>query len=217
MIITIDGPAGTGKSTVAKLLAEKLGFVYLDTGAMYRAVTLYFLDNNINFDDEELIKSKMDEINITFNKTCTLLNNVDVSKEIRSDRVNKNVSPVSALKAVRDKLTSLQRKCAVNTSLVCEGRDMGSVVFPNAEHKFFLSASVDVRAKRRYDEELQKGMQPDFDEIKKSIQNRDNIDSNRDIAPLKKAEDAIEIDTSFLGIQDVLELLADYVEGKDVI
>lgn len=94
---------------------------------------------------------------------------------------------------------------------------MGSVVFPNAEHKFFLSASVDVRAKRRYDEELQKGMQPDFDEIKKSIQNRDNIDSNRDIAPLKKAEDAIEIDTSFLGIQDVLELLADYVEGKDVI
>lgn len=217
MIITIDGPAGTGKSTVAKLLAEKLGFVYLDTGAMYRAVTLYFLDNNINFDDEELIKSKMDEINITFNKTCTLLNNVDVSKEIRSDRVNKNVSPVSALKAVRDKLTSLQRKCAVNTSLVCEGRDMGSVVFPNAEHKFFLSASVDVRAKRRYDEELQKGMQPDFDEIKKSIQNRDNIDSNRDIAPLKKAEDAIEIDTSFLGKQDVLELLADYVEGKDVI
>ena len=217
MIITIDGPAGTGKSTVAKLLAEKLGFVYLDTGAMYRAVTLYFLDNNINFDDEELIKSKMDEINITFNKTGTLLNNVDVSKEIRSDRVNKNVSPVSSLKAVRDKLTSLQRKCAVNTSLVCEGRDMGSVVFPNAEHKFFLSASVDVRAKRRYDEELQKGMQPDFDEIKKSIQNRDNIDSNRDIAPLKKAEDAIEIDTSFLGIQDVLELLADYVEGKDVI
>ena len=217
MIITIDGPAGTGKSTVAKLLAEKLGFVYLDTGAMYRAVTLYFLDNNINFDDEELIKSKMDEINITFNKTGTLLNNVDVSTEIRSDRVNKNVSQVSALKAVRDKLTSLQRKCAVNTSLVCEGRDMGSVVFPNAEHKFFLSASVDVRAKRRYDEELQKGMQPDFDEIKKSIQNRDNIDSNRDIAPLKKAEDAIEIDTSFLGIQDVLELLADYVEGKDVI
>ena len=213
MIIAFDGPAGSGKSTIAKIISEKLGITYLDTGAMYRAVTLYFLENDIDFNDENQVKINLEKIELEFINDKLYLNNKDVSVQIREKNVNDNVSFVSAIRIVREKMVDLQRKMSGKKSVVLDGRDIGTVVFPNADYKFYVTASVDVRARRRYEEELQKGKTNiSFDEVKKSMENRDYIDSNREVTPLKKADDAIEIDTSGMSIEQVLEKILSYIK-----
>lgn len=213
MIIAFDGPAGSGKSTIAKIISEKLGITYLDTGAMYRAVTLYFLENNVDFNDENQVKINLEKIELEFINDKLYLNNKDVSVQIREKNVNDNVSFVSAIRIVREKMVDLQRKMSGKKSVVLDGRDIGTVVFPNADYKFYVTASVDVRARRRYEEELQKGISNlSFDEVKKSMENRDYIDSNREVTPLRKADDAIEIDTSDMSIEEVLEKILSYIK-----
>ncbi|EJP19170.1 cytidylate kinase [Peptostreptococcaceae bacterium AS15] len=213
MIIAFDGPAGSGKSTVAKIISEKLGITYLDTGAMYRAVTLYFLENDVDFNDENQVKINLEKIELEFINDKLYLNNKDVSVQIREKNVNDNVSFVSAIRIVRKKMVDLQRKMSGKKSVVLDGRDIGTVVFPNADYKFYVTASVDVRARRRYEEELQKGKTNiSFDEVKKSMENRDYIDSNREVTPLRKADDAIEIDTSGMSIEQVLEKILSYIK-----
>ncbi|SKC58914.1 cytidylate kinase [[Eubacterium] yurii] len=213
MIIAFDGPAGSGKSTIAKIISEKLGITYLDTGAMYRAVTLYFLENNVDFNDESQVEINLEKIELEFINDKLYLNNKDVSVQIREKNVNDNVSFVSAIRIVREKMVDLQRKMSGKKSVVLDGRDIGTVVFPNADYKFYVTASVDVRARRRYEEELQKGISNlSFDEVKKSMENRDYIDSNREVTPLRKADDAIEIDTSDMSIEEVLEKILSYIK-----
>ncbi|RKW37869.1 MAG: (d)CMP kinase [Lachnospiraceae bacterium] len=213
MIIAFDGPAGSGKSTIAKIISEKLGITYLDTGAMYRAVTLYFLENNVDFNDENQVKINLEKIELEFINDKLYLNNKDVSVQIREKNVNDNVSFVSAIRIVREKMVDLQRKMSGKKSVVLDGRDIGTVVFPNADYKFYITASVDVRARRRYEEELEKGISNlSFDEVKKSMENRDYIDSNREVTPLRKADDAIEIDTSDMSIDEVLEKILSYIK-----
>lgn len=213
MIIAVDGPAGAGKSTISKLVAKKLGIQYLDTGAMYRAVTLYFLENNVDFSNIDEVEKNLDKIHIDFLNNILFLNNIDVSKQIREKNVNDNVSAVSALAIVREKMVDLQRKMSNNKSIILDGRDIGTVVFPNANYKFFLVASVDIRAQRRYKEELEKGNKSaNIDDIKKSIENRDYIDSTRTVTPLKKADDAIQIDTSYMNIEEVVESIISYIK-----
>lgn len=213
MIIAFDGPAGSGKSTIAKIISEKLGITYLDTGAMYRAVTLYFLENNVDFNDENQVKINLEKIELEFINDKLYLNNKDVSVQIREKNVNDNVSLVSAIRIVREKMVDLQRKMSGKKSVVLDGRDIGTVVFPNADYKFYITASVDVRARRRYEEELEKGISNlSFDEVKKSMENRDYIDSNREVTPLRKADDAIEIDTSDMSIEEVLEKILSYIK-----
>ncbi len=213
MIIAFDGPAGSGKSTIAKIISEKLGITYLDTGAMYRAVTLYFLENNVDFNDENQVEINLEKIELEFINDKLYLNNKDVSVQIREKNVNDNVSFVSAIRIVREKMVDLQRKMSGKKSVVLDGRDIGTVVFPNADYKFYITASVDVRARRRYEEELQKGISNlSFDEVKKSMENRDYIDSNREVTPLRKADDAIEIDTSDMSIEEVLEKILSYIK-----
>jgi len=213
MIIAFDGPAGSGKSTIAKIISEKLGITYLDTGAMYRAVTLYFLENDVDFNDEKQVEINLEKIELEFINDKLYLNNKDVSVQIREKNVNDNVSFVSAIRIVREKMVDLQRKMSGKKSVVLDGRDIGTVVFPNADYKFYITASVDVRARRRYEEELQKGKTNiSFDEVKKSMENRDYIDSNREVTPLKKADDAIEIDTSNMCIEQVLEKILSYIK-----
>lgn len=213
MIIAVDGPAGAGKSTISKLVAKKLGIQYLDTGAMYRAVTLYFLENNVDFSNIDEVEKNLDKIHIDFLNNIPFLNNIDVSKQIREKNVNDNVSAVSALAIVREKMVDLQRKMSNNKSVILDGRDIGTVVFPNANYKFFLVASVDIRAQRRYKEELEKGNKSaNIDDIKKSIENRDYIDSTRTVTPLKKADDAIQIDTSYMNIEEVVESIISYIK-----
>ncbi|WP_455089789.1 (d)CMP kinase [Peptoanaerobacter stomatis] len=218
MIIAIDGPAGAGKSTISKLIANRLGIMYIDTGAMYRAVTYYFLQNDVKFDDKDGIKSSLDKIDIDFDRDKVYLCNQDVTSQIRSNIVNENVSDVSAIDVVREKMVDMQRLMSKKKSVLLDGRDIGTVVFPSADYKFYLTASVDVRAKRRYLEEQNKGnINISIEEIKKSIENRDYIDSNRKISPLKKADDAVEIDTSDMSIDEVVNKVINMVGEKDVI
>lgn len=217
MIIAIDGPAGAGKSTISKIIAEKLNIVYIDTGAMYRAVTYYFLNNDINFNDKIQVENALDSINIDFIDDDIFLNDENVSVQIRSKAINDNVSHVSAIGIVRTKMVDLQRSMSKKKSVLLDGRDIGTVVFPNADYKFYIIASVEVRANRRLLQEKEKGVISNIEDIKKSIQNRDYIDSNRDVSPLRKAEDAIEIDTSCMSIEETVEKILKIIGEKNVI
>ena len=218
MIIAVDGPAGAGKSTISKLIAQKLNIMYIDTGAMYRAVTYYFLENNIDINDKNSVISSLDNIDIDFDKEKVYLCNIEVTNQIRTKVVNDKVSDVSAIAIVREKMVDMQRKMSQKKSVLLDGRDIATVVFPNANYKFFLTASVDIRAKRRYLEEVSKGnLQADINEIKKSIENRDYIDSNRKISPLKKAYDAIIIDTSDMNIEQVVNKIINIIGDDNVI
>jgi len=204
--IAIDGHSSCGKSTLAKQLAAHYGFLFIDTGAMYRAVALYAIENGIINDDdvidEKKLKNEMDKINISFKnsngKNRTLLNSEDVEDKIRQIRVSAKVSKIAAMAFVREKMVSLQCKISENASVVMDGRDIGTVVFPNAEVKFFVTASQEIRAQRRYKELFEKGEIVDLEQIKQSISQRDFLDSTREISPLKKADDAIELDNSFM-------------------
>ncbi len=218
MNIAIDGPAGAGKSTIARLAAKELGFVYVDTGAMYRAIALYLLDNKTDIYNEEELKRALSHININIvyenNVQHVFLDLVDVSEEIRSEKVGNMASTSSALAPVREKLLDLQRDIAAKNDVIMDGRDIGTNILPNAELKIYLTASVDVRAKRRFDELKLKGENPDLEDIKKGIENRDYQDMNRDIAPLKQAEDAVLIDSSDMTIAEVVDKIIDLTKEK---
>jgi len=207
--ITIDGPAGSGKSTIAKLLAQKLSYIYIDSGAMYRATTLYFIKNNLLNKSEKAINAHLKKIKIRFKKNrnnySVILNNKDVSKEIRTALVNQNVSEVSSKKTIRTELVKRQREIAANCPVVMDGRDIGTTVFPDANLKIYLTASVYIRVNRRRKDLLELSETVSIKELIKQIQQRDNLDSSRKISPLSKAQDAIVIDTSGLTINNVLE------------
>ena len=208
--IAIDGFSSCGKSTMAKDLAKEIGYIYVDTGAMYRSVTLYALRHNLfNADgsiQEEELKAQMKNINISFqlNKTTgrpdTFLNGENVEKDIRSMEVSSHVSPIAALPFVRAALVAQQQRMGAGKGIVMDGRDIGTVVFPDAELKIFVTASAEVRAQRRYDELKAKGMEANFNDILKNVEERDYIDSHRATSPLRKAPDAIELDNSNLTI-----------------
>ena len=202
MIIAIDGPAGSGKSTIAKLIAEDLGLVYLDTGAMYRLVTLKALNEGI-LGDFEKIKKMLNNLNIDIKENGFYLDNVDVSDEIRKPIVSENVSDIAAIREVREKMVDLQRKFSESKNVILDGRDIGTVVFPNANVKIFLVADAKERANRRYKELVKKGENIKIEEIYENILKRDEIDSTRKESPLKKAEDAIEVDTTSKNIEEV--------------
>lgn len=205
--IAIDGPSGTGKSTAAKRLAKRLSFIYIDTGAMYRAVGLYCFRNNIDINDEKAVSDSLKNINICIyydnGNQEVLLNNEVVSSAIRENEISKYASCVSKYKDVRVKLVELQKDLASRNSVIMDGRDIGTVVLPDADVKIFLTASVKVRALRRYKELIEKGKDVDLDTITKEMEERDYQDSHRSIDPLKKADDAIEIDSSSLNEQEV--------------
>lgn len=213
-IIALDGPAGSGKSTIAKIIAKDFNLTYLDTGAMYRMVTLFILENNINFSDLKEVEKALNNINLDIIENHFFLNGVDVSDKIRTPEVTKFVSPVSTIKCVRTKLVELQRKISQGKSVILDGRDIGTVVFPNANLKIFLIASPEVRAKRRLNDYLNKGIKESFDKVLKNIKERDYIDSTRKESPLIKANDAIEIDTSHLNIEDTCKAIKKLIIEK---
>ncbi|MFN3661079.1 MAG: (d)CMP kinase, partial [Brevinematales bacterium] len=207
MIVTIDGPAGSGKSTMAKRLAKRLGFCFLNTGAMYRAVTLYLLRAGVEISEREKIEKILPDIHLEFVGESIIMNGEDVSLAIRSQEVEKYVSAVSSLREVRERLVELQREIASRGDYVLEGRDTGTVVFPNAFCKFYLDASVEERAKRRQKELSERGEYHDLDYLKKEIERRDRLDKTREIAPLMKPDDAIVVDTTLLSPDEVEERL----------
>ncbi len=210
MIIAIDGPAASGKSTTAKRIADELGINYIDTGAMYRACALKIFEMGIELADSPQLREIIDSIKIDFdnNGRTILLDGVDVSAEIRTDVISAGASKIATIGFVREKMTELQRRIGLSKSVVMDGRDIGSAVFPNADFKFYLDASVDARAKRRHLEAVEKKENLSLEEIKSSIIARDEADMNREISPLVKAENAIEIDTSDLTIpQQVAKIL----------
>ena len=214
MNVAIDGPAGAGKSTIAKAIAAKMGYVYVDTGAMYRAMALYFLRSNIAKDDETKISSVVDDITVSIKyedgAQHVILNGEDVTGLIRTEEVGNMASATSVFSAVRTKLVALQQDLAKTTDVIMDGRDIGTVVLPNADVKIFLTASVECRAKRRFDELVAKGENPDFDKIAKDIEERDYRDSHREISPLKQADDAILVDSSEMTIDEVVETIIGY-------
>ncbi len=207
MIIAIDGPAGSGKSTIAKLVAKDMGLVYLDTGAMYRLVTLKALNEGIlgndGLNELDKIKKLLDDLNIDIRGNGFYLDDVDVSEEIRKPVVSENVSDVAAIREVREKMVDLQRKFSESKNVILDGRDIGTVVFPNADLKIFLVADARERAKRRYRELIEKGENVEIEEIYENILKRDKIDSTRKESPLKKAKDAVEVDTTSKSIEEV--------------
>lgn len=214
-IIAIDGPSGSGKSTISEILAKKLNIEYLNTGLMYRAVAKYFLDQGFDEDtDEKILKKYLDDINISFVNNKLFINCKDVTDKLRTDDVTNNVSWVSAIDFVREKMVDLQREIAKNTSFILDGRDIGSVVFPDAKYKFYLTASPYVRAKRRFD---QHESDLDIKDIEESIIKRDEYDSNRKVSPLKMAEDAHLIDNSALSIDQTVDLILSFMEDEDVL
>ncbi len=212
LIVAIDGPAGSGKSTIAKLLAKKYDLTYIDTGAMYRMITLYLLENNIDISDLKEIERVLNTVNLDMQGDKFFLDNVDVSTKIREKRINDNVSKVASIKIVRSNLVDLQRKISNNKDVILDGRDVGTVIFPNAQVKIFLIASPEERARRRYNEFLEKKTEITYDEVLKSIKERDHIDSTRDESPFVKADDAIELDSTNLTIEDVVNFISKEIE-----
>ncbi len=214
-IIAIDGPAGSGKSTSAKLVAQKLGYLYIDTGAMYRAITLLAIEKNVlnNADDViELAKTSKIDLKYSEGITQVLINERDVTEDIRSKEVNKFVSPISKIKGVREALVKKQRILALNNDgIVMEGRDIGTVVFPDADVKIFLTAAISERAERRVKEYDAKGISVSLEEIKSNLENRDKIDSSRETSPLIKAADAYEVDTSKVTVEQQVEIILERV------
>ena len=216
LVIAIDGPAGSGKSTTAQLVAQKLGFVYIDTGAMYRAITHLAIRNNALGNSDKIIElAANSDIDLKFENgvTCININGEDLTDKIRTLEVNKNVSDVSKIEDVRKILVRKQREIGSKTiGVVMEGRDIATVVFPNADVKIFLTATIDERAKRRAKEYAENGTEIPVTEIKDNLKNRDRIDSSREVSPLVRAEDAIVVDTSYVTIEEQVDIILQEVK-----
>lgn len=213
--IAIDGPAGAGKSTIAKMLAKKMEYIYVDTGAMYRAMALYFLKNNIRPEDEEAITSSVDKVDISIEyidgAQQVLLNGENVTGELRNEAVGNMASVTSVYPTVRKKLVALQQKLAKTADVIMDGRDIGTCVLPDAQVKIYLTASVETRAKRRFNELVEKGESPDLAMIEKDIKERDYRDMNRETSPLRQAEDAVLVDSSEMTIDEVVAAIESIV------
>ncbi len=218
LIVAIDGPAGSGKSTSAKLVAQKLGFLYIDTGAMYRAITFLAIENNVLQNNDAIIElAKGSGLDLEFKngETHVYTNGKEITDKIRTQEVNSKVSDISKIEGVRKALVNRQRELAKEKNgVVMEGRDIGTVVFPNADVKIFLTASINERASRRTKEYEDKGVHISLDEIKANIEQRDKIDSTRNVSPLMKAQDAIEVDTSNISIQEQVDKILKLIEIK---
>ena len=217
-IVAIDGPAGSGKGTITKLIAEKRNLVSIDTGAMYRCVTLDCLNKGIEPNNIEGIKSVLENINIELTKVNgvqkVFLNGKDVSREIREPRVNEAVSPYSAIKEVRDIITPMQRKMAEKQDIIMEGRDIGTVVFPNADVKIFLDVSLEESARRRYKQNIENGIETTYENELEKLKQRNKYDSERDVVPFVKAEDAILVDSTNMSIDEVVETIIKIIDEK---
>ncbi len=217
-VIAIDGEAGTGKSTLAKNIAKKYNIVYMDTGAMYRCVTLDMINNNVALDEIEKITELLDNIKLEVSsengEDKFYLNGEDVTKKIREKQVNDLVSQVSHIQIVRDRMVDLQRKLAQGKKIVMEGRDIGTNVFPDAQVKIYLTATAQERAKRRYNQNQEKGIDIPYEEIYKNVVFRDNNDKSSSVAPLKKADDAYELDTTNYSLEEVEEIVMNKVKEK---
>ncbi|WP_032121618.1 (d)CMP kinase [Clostridium amazonitimonense] len=211
--VAIDGPAGAGKSTIAKLLAKDFNLMYINTGAMYRAVTLMALSTNVSSEDIDGLCDLIDKMDMYFNKDRLILNNQDVEEKITSPEISKKVSEFAALPEVRKKLVKLQQNMSKQYDVIMDGRDIGTVVLKEAPFKFFLTASPEERANRRYKELVNKGLKVEYEDILKDIINRDYLDSNRKTDPLRKAEDAIEIDTTGLNIDGVVNKISEHIKS----
>ena len=213
--IAIDGPAGAGKSTIAKRVAKDLSFVYVDTGAMYRSIGLYMLKNGIDIHDKDAVEKASEKADVRLSyidgTQHVLLNGEDVSTQIREEEVGKAASVVSAYPQVRKNLTALQKKLAETENVVMDGRDIGTCVLPDAFLKIYLTASPEVRGRRRFLELVEKGENPDLNEIIEDIRKRDQADMTREISPLKKADDAVEIDSSEMTIDEVVKAIEDRI------
>ena len=212
--IAIDGPAGAGKSTIAKIIANKFNLMYINTGFMYRAVTLKALRNNISASNIDKICTLIQNTDIYFEGDDLILDGENVSHYLTMPNISKNVSSFASISEIRKKLVKEMQKMAEKYDVIMVGRDIGTVVLKNAKYKFFLTATAEERATRRYDELLKKGLQVSYDEILEDIKKRDYLDTNRDVDPLKKAKDAIEIDTTGLGIEDVANKIPQYIERR---
>ena len=216
--IAIDGPAGAGKSTIAKRVAKELGFIYVDTGAMYRAIALYFLQNQIDASDEETVREALNGIQVSIayenGEQQILLNGENVTGSIRREEVGNMASVTSAYPAVRKKLLSLQQELAASADVIMDGRDIGTCVLPKAPLKIYLTASVKTRAKRRYEELTEKKIPCNIEEICKDIEERDYRDMHRDVSPLCQAEDAVLVDSSDMTIQEVTDVIVVYARER---
>ena len=220
-IIAIDGPAGSGKGTITKRVANKIGFLRLDTGALYRCVTLEVLRNNIDIKDVQKMVDIVRNMKVEFvtnedinELDYVFLNNEDVTKTIRSNEVNNIISVISSIKEVREEMLEIQRNIAREKDTIMEGRDIGTVVFPNADLKIYLNADIEERARRRYKENLEKGIETTYEEVLEILKNRDKIDMEREVAPLKKANDAIEIDSTNMSIEEVVDKIVEIYYNK---
>lgn len=214
IIVAIDGPAASGKSTVSKIIAERLNFNYLDTGAMYRCITLFTLQSNVSPDDELKIKELLKDCHISFENNKCFLNGKDVSLDIRKQDVTAHVSQVCAYKDVREHMVFLQREMSKSRNVILDGRDIGTNVFPNADVKIYLVSSVKTRAERRFYDNLEKGIHIPLNELEKDIERRDHADSTRPIAPLKKADDAILVDNSYMNIEETAQHIINIIKKK---
>lgn len=216
--IAIDGPAGAGKSTVAKRVAAELGFIYVDTGAMYRAMGLYFLDSGVDTDDEAAVNASLDGAEVTLEivdgNQVVFLNGRDVNGRIRTEEAGMMASKTSAYAENRKKLVAMQQKIAASQNVVMDGRDIGTVVLPDAPLKIYLTASTRTRAERRYKELLEKGQEADLAAIEKDIEQRDYQDMHREHSPLRRADDAVLVDSSDLNIDEVVQKIVTYAKGK---
>ena len=210
--VAIDGPAGAGKSTIAKIIGEKFNLMYINTGSMYRAVTLKALENNISAEEVDKLLVMIDGVDMHFENDELILNGENINSLITMPNISKNVSAYASIREVRERLVNLMRKMALKYSVIMDGRDIGTVVLKDANFKFFLTASPEERADRRYKELMGKGVEVNYDEILQDIIKRDYLDSNREVDPLRKAEDAIEIDTTGIGIMGVVEKISSYME-----
>ncbi|SFI66106.1 cytidylate kinase [Kaistella treverensis] len=219
-VIAIDGYSSTGKSSISKIIAHQLGIVHLDTGALYRGITYFAIKNCISENGQinlENLFQRLDEITLQFKQVedelIVLLNGTDISKEIRTNEVSQQVSLIARQKEVRDFLLEKQRKIAADGGVIMDGRDIGTIILPDADYKFFLTASIDERTKRRFLELQKLGMETDEETVRKNLIERDKIDSEREVAPLKKADDAIVIDNTNLTKKETIELILSHITG----
>ncbi len=214
-IVAIDGPAGSGKGTITKQVGERLGLINIDTGAMFRCVTLNMLEKGIQVEEENKIKEMLAQIEMDLKENGEIfLNGKDVTKRIRENDINHFISPISMIPMVRQKLLDLQRKMAEGRNVIMEGRDIGTVVFPNADVKIYLDASPEERARRRVQQNQEKGMLTSYEDVLKSIKNRDEKDKTREIAPLRQAEDAIYMDSTNMTVEEVTNEIVKIVKAR---